>query len=107
MQADTTSSNAPATRSHGCRQSPILIFRCLPTARIRSRKPLLADGGFSAVVGVTRIRGRRSRARSGLNGARQGTAAHADAVMAPDPIMAAQRPSFPAMSVVALPDITE
>ena len=46
-----------------------------------------AGGGFSAVVSVTRMRRRRSLARSASIGARQGTAPRADAVMAPDPSM--------------------
>src|SRR5436190_1660834 len=70
MQADTTSRSAPATRSHGCRQSPSLIFRCLPGTLVLNRNTS-APGG-------------RSRARQ------------ADAVVALESIMAAQRPSFPA-----------
>jgi hypothetical protein len=81
MQADTTSRSAPATRSHGCRQSPSLTFRCLPTTLLRNRNTS-APGGC-------------------------GRARQADAVMAPDPIMAAQRPSFPACPWSLLSDITE
>src|SRR5690349_17665326 len=81
MQADTTRRSAPATRSHGCRQSPSLTFRCLPTTLFLNRNTS-APGACS-------------------------TAWQADAVVAPDPIMAAQRPSFPAMSVVALSDSTQ
>src|SRR5690348_14171225 len=69
MQADTTSRSAPATRSHGCRQSPSLIFRCLPGTLVRNRNTSAPGDG--------------KRARQ------------ADAVVALDPIMAAQRPSFP------------
>src|SRR5256884_7027088 len=68
MQADTTSRTAAATRSHGCRQSPSLIFRCLPGTLVLNRNTS-APGG-------------RSRARQ------------ADAVVALESIMAAQRPSF-------------
>src|SRR6266581_7530257 len=70
MQADTTSRSAPATRSHGCRQSPSLIFRCLPGTLVRNRNTS-APGGC-------------------------GRARQADAAVALDTIMAAQRPSFPA-----------
>src|SRR2546423_10805209 len=70
MEADTTSRTAPATRSHGCRQSPSLTLRCLPTALCR-------NGNTPAPGG-------------------SGTARQAIAAVALDPIMAAQRPSFPA-----------
>src|SRR6266550_7613146 len=81
MPADTTSRSAPATRSQGCRQSPSLTLRCLPTA-------LLPNGNTPAPGGGS-------------------TARQADAAVALELIMAAQRPFVPGMSVVALSDITE
>src|SRR5436190_1685990 len=80
MPADTTSRIAPATRSHGCRQSPSLTLRCRPTALFRNRNTS-APGGDTARL--------------------------TDAAVAPDMIMAAQRPSFPACPWSLLSDITE
>src|SRR5213596_4125454 len=68
MPADTTSRSAPATRSHGCRQSPSLTLRCLPTALVRNGNTPAPGGGS--------------------------TAWQADAAVALELIMAAQRPSF-------------
>ena len=82
MPADTTSSKAPATRSHGCRQSPSLIFRCLPTGLLRNRN---TSGPRQLQYDIA----------SGRGGG------------PPDPIMAAQRPSFPACPWSLLSDITE
>src|SRR5258707_8741365 len=70
MPADTTSRSAPATRSQGCRQSPSLTLRCLPTALFRNGNTPAPGGGS--------------------------TARQADAAVARALIMAAQRPSFPA-----------
>src|SRR5205809_1101860 len=55
MQADTTSRSAPATRSHGCRQSPSLTFRCLPTTLLRNRNTSAPAGCSMARQAVAAV----------------------------------------------------